>query len=125
MADAAKKTRTQHLKQFTRNANLLQELLDQHAPSEIVAPQYEKFSICWDKLEEAHEAFISATDMDDIETNKDGYPYLDAPSKTYKDLMILYSTRVKESKQTEKVVAEQDEKQRKQREREKREKMKK
>ena len=120
MADAAKKTRTQHLKQFTRNANLLQELLDQHVPSEIVAPQYEKFSICWDKLEEAHEAFISATDMDDIETNKDGYPYLDAPSKTYKDLMILYSTRVKESKQTEKVVAEQDEKQRKQREKEER-----
>ena len=79
MADLSKKKRTQALKQFTRNANLLQGFLDDQSASEIVAPQYEKFRTCWDQLEDAHETFIDATDMENIETDKDGFPYLNVP----------------------------------------------
>ena len=113
MADLSKKKRTQALKQFTRNANLLQGFLDDQSASEIVAPQYEKFRTCWDQLEDAHETFIDETDMANIETDKDGFPYLDVPGQQYKELMLKFSTYLKENKQAEKNVAKEDEKERK------------
>ena len=75
---AEKKLRTLCLSKFTRNFNLLTQSIDNESPESIVTPQYEKMRECWLKLEEAHDDFIAATDMEDIETQPEGLKYIDA-----------------------------------------------
>ena len=41
---------------FTRQENLLTDMLDRNAAKVIVAPQYEKFVECWNCLEVAHDS---------------------------------------------------------------------
>ena len=81
--DKAKRQRTLCLSNFTRNLNVLNKLIDDSAPETLVTPQYEKLKECWGLLELAHNQFIGETDIVDIETDKDGLPYIDAPIEKY------------------------------------------
>ena len=49
---------------FTRQENLLTDMLDRNASKVIVAPQYEKFVECWNCLEVAHDSFMEVADLD-------------------------------------------------------------
>ena len=99
MADAVelKKQRSIALRNFTRNETLITNLLDDAStPVVVCTPQYEKFRECWTKLEETHDAFLRVTDID-IETDKDGFDYLDAPSTRYQNILTRYSSHLKTS----------------------------
>ena len=90
-----KKNRTKALGNFTRQFNGFQTLLAESAPSVLVDPQYEKFKDAWEKLETAHDEFLAETDIEEIETHKDGITYLDEPSTRYQTIMKQYSTYLK------------------------------
>ena len=85
-----KKQRSSALSKFTRNLNSLTNLLDSNAPGTLVIPQFEKFKQCYENLEDAHDTFIAVTEID-IETDKDGFAYMDGPSDQYNVIMKRYS----------------------------------
>ena len=128
MADAAKKQRTIALRQYTRNLNHLDKLLDDASPAVLVTPHFEKFQGSWTKLEEAQDKFIELTDID-IEADKDGLDFLDEPSERYQQALIRYSTYLKTTEEAQRVQTREKEESdrqvevesRKQREREARE----
>ena len=62
---------------------MLNKLIDDSSPETVVTPQFEKLKECWGSLEMAHDQFIGETDIVDIETDKDGLPYIDAPTEKY------------------------------------------
>ena len=82
-----KKMRSHSLSNFTRNANKLEQLMNKFSSLAVVTPQFEKLMKCWDKLEEAHEEFISKSDIEDIVNDPDRSKYLDVPELRHKDLM--------------------------------------
>ena len=99
---AEKKERTLALRNFTRNLNQLNDLLDESAPPSLVTPQYDKTKKCWERLEDAHDAFINVVDDNemDIETDKDGLAYIDDPTTKYNAMLKSYATYLKTSDET-------------------------
>ena len=96
MADAAaKKKRSAALGKFTRNLNTLSGMLDTETPEEIVKTQFEKLRICYNTLEDVHDAFLEVTEIEDIETDKDGIHYLDKHSETFNKTVNRYSEYLK------------------------------
>ena len=93
-----KKQRSACLYKFTRNYNLLIEAINAVSPESVVTPQFEKLKECWSKLEEAHDNFITATDID-IENDAGGAAYIDAPGKNYQNAVKRYSEFFKGAKQ--------------------------
>ena len=89
MAEAEKKTRTTALRNFTRKLNSLNELLDDGAVSSLVCPLYEKVKDFWEKLEDAHDAFIGAVDdaVFDVENHPEGYSYIDDANTRYNKML--------------------------------------
>ena len=85
-----KKQRSAALSKFTRNLNSLTNLLDSNSPGSLVNPQFDKLKTCYENLEEMHDAFITATEID-VETDKDGFAYMDGPSDQYNAIMKRYS----------------------------------
>ena len=63
-ADAAKKRRSTALNQFTRNVNSFNKLIASSAPAVTVNPSYEKVIDSWEKLEEAHDAYLEVIPPD-------------------------------------------------------------
>ena len=90
------------LRNFTRNLNQLNDLLDESAPPALVTPQYDKVKKCWERLEDAHDAFISVVDDNDmdIETDKDGLSYIDDPNAKYNTMLKSYASYLKTSDET-------------------------
>ena len=103
-----KKQRSAALSKFTRNLNSLTNLLDSNSPGSLVNPQFDKLKTCYENLEEMHDAFITATEID-VETDKDGFAYMDGPSDQYNAIMKRYSDSLT-------VFAEEERGQRKERE---------
>ena len=102
MAEAlAKRKRITELSNFTRNRKNLIKLFDDAAPANLVNPQYEKMRDCYDRLEIAHNEFLAVTEIDDIETHKEGIPYMDGPDKRYEEAMTRYVTYIKTDTQQE------------------------
>ena len=99
---AEKKERMLALRNFTRNLNQLNDLLDESAPPALVTPQYDKVKKCWERLEDAHDAFISVVDDNDmdIETDKDGLSYIDDPNAKYNTMLKSYASYLKTSDET-------------------------
>ena len=89
-----KKQRSVALSNFTRNLNTFNGLLDDAAPRVLVTPQFNKLQGCWEKLEEAHDKFMEATDID-IDTDKDGLAYIDGPSERHQAALYRYSSYLK------------------------------
>ena len=107
---------------FTRNENAITVMFDNESPTHIVTPQFEKLQACWNKLEEAHDAYI-----DSIEGEVDDaiLKSLDEPGERYqavvkryseffrtssdKDRVELRENEVKDRQEAEKVKREADE----------------
>ena len=106
-----KKERIRALSNFTRNVNTLTKLLDNSSPNSLTAPQFDKMNKCWERLEEAQDKYLESAEGDmDIETDKDGVAYLDAPSVQYNDILVRYATHVKTSEAENKEALNQQEK---------------
>ena len=88
---AEKKKRSACLSKFTRNYNILIQRIDDQSPVSLVTPQYDKVKECWLNLEDAHDNFIAATDIEDIENDPEGLKYIDAPNKNYETALKRYS----------------------------------
>ena len=75
---SAKRERSTALQNFTRNLNLLSELFDESAGNALVTPQFEKVKSCWEKLEDAHDKFVSMVNETgmDLDTDLEGYLYI-------------------------------------------------
>ena len=91
-----KKLRASAKGRFTRQEKHLTELLDDNSAKVIVTPQFDKFVDCWDKLEDAQDAFIEVTDID-VEEDADGVKYLDGPSERYRALVKRYAEYLKKA----------------------------
>ena len=96
MAEKAKRDRSTALRNFTRNLNTLNELFKEADIGNLVTPQYEKVKVCYEKLEDAQDAFISAADQGmDIDNDPDGYPYMDDASAKYNAMLKEYAGYLK------------------------------
>ena len=87
-----KKKRITALSNFTRANNIFKSLIADKASAVLVTPQFQKVNSYWEKLEVAHDEFIEATDLDNIETDKDGMLYMEAPGEEYAATVRVYST---------------------------------
>ena len=99
MADQEKKKRSQALSRFTRNINILAKLLDEDAPTEVVAPQFETVKTLWQSLEDSHDDFIEKSE--DVEENDGGLGYLDEPGERHATILVRYSAYLKGKVQLE------------------------
>ena len=106
MAEQAKKMRSHALSLFTRAEKSCNRLITANSPLEVVATQYQKVLQNWDKLEAAHESFISITDID-IDGDNLGLKYIEEPSTRYDAVLDNYSNYCKETRETEKTNADQ------------------
>jgi multidrug efflux pump subunit AcrA (membrane-fusion protein) len=93
---AEKRKRATAKGRFTRQETHLKGLLDIAGDKVIVTPAYEKFVECWNRLEEAHEDFVDADDIE-VETDDDGNKYLDDLNARYGTLVQRYAAYLKTS----------------------------
>ena len=103
-----KRERSTALRNFTRNLNLLNQLFDEAAGKVLVTPQYEKVKSCWEKLEEAHDRFIATVDEKamDIDTDPEGYSYIDDATGRYNEMLKRYAAYLKWSEAAQHAEAE-------------------
>ena len=104
-----KRQRTSAKSNFTRNLNLLTGLMENNAQAFLVTQQFEKFAGCFRKLEETQEAFIGATDIDDIENHADGIKFMDTPYEQYNTVLTRYSGYLKTSEETDRTQSKKRE----------------
>ena len=95
-----KRKRSTALGAFTRNENTINVMLDELSPTHIITPQFEKLQACWNKLEEAHDAYIESIDgdVDEVTLNS-----LDEPSTRYQTVVKRYSTYFRTSTEQDRV----------------------
>ena len=74
---------TTETQKFLRSA--LRELFDEPPGNALVTPQFEKVKSCWEKLEDAHDKFMSTVDESsmDLDTDPEGYLYIDDATGRY------------------------------------------
>ena len=72
---AEKNKRTVSKSNLTRNINKLTKILDAEASIELVKEQFNKVRDCYNKLEQAHDEFLLATDVD-IDNDPAGIAYM-------------------------------------------------
>ena len=84
-----KRKRSTALGAFTRNERTLNLMFDEGSPTHLITPQYEQLQVCWNRLEDAHDAYIESIvgDIDDATMNS-----LDEPAQRYQDVVKRYST---------------------------------
>ena len=92
---------------FTRSTGTLRSLIQANPiPLAVVIPEaakhWEKVMGHWDKLQSTHDDFLEKVDNIDIEKDKDGFPYLDAPTATYNEILLLYLKYCSDAKTREK-----------------------
>ena len=91
MAGKEERVRTQAKKNFTTSINSYNLLHADAASVDLLTKAYEKVQRCWELLESAQNAFIEVTDIDDIETDPKGLPYLDVSEQNYQDVLRTFS----------------------------------
>ena len=74
-----RKKRSTALGAFTRNEKAIHVMFDENSPTHIVTPQFEKLQACWNKLEQAHDAYVES--IDDGDLTEDILNSLDDPSE--------------------------------------------
>ena len=108
-----RRKRSNALSNFTRSVNKLEGQIDVPSPASIVKPLFEKMMNCWEKLEEAQEAFILQNDID-VDQDPDGSAYLDASETRHSAALKKYAEYLREEQRTEeddRKQAEEDSKQ--------------
>ena len=107
-----RRERSSALRNFTRNLNLLNELFDEAAENILVTPQFEKVKSCWEKLEDAHDRFMATVDekVMDIDTDPEGYLYIDESTGKYNKTLKRYSAYLKWSQSTQREETERKKK---------------
>ena len=107
-----RRERSSALRNFTRNLNLLNELFDEAAENILVTPQFEKVKSCWEKLEDAHDRFMATVDekVMDIDTDPEGYQYIDESTGKYNKTLKRYSAYLKWSQSTQRDETERKKK---------------
>ena len=95
-----KKNRTKAKSDFTRSEKTLRTLIDNNSQSFLVTEQFEKLKICFQKLEDAQDAFLGVTEID-IEEDANGLKYMDGPSDQYDNALTTYSAYLRTSEDTE------------------------
>ena len=107
-----RRERSSALRNFTRNLNLLNELFDEAAENILVTPQFEKVKSCWEKLEDAHDRFMATVDekVMDIDTDPEGYLYIDESTGKYNKTLKRYSAYLKWSQSTQRDETERKKK---------------
>ena len=96
---AEKNRRTVSKSNLTRNINKLNKILDAEASIELVKEQFNKVRDCYNKLEQAHDEFLLATDVD-IDSDPAGIAYMNEPDMSYETVLERYA-------KYEKLVSEQ------------------
>ena len=91
---AAKQNRANAKGRFTRQELALKDLLDIEADQAVVTPEYHRFADCWNRLNDAHDQFISSVQID-VENDDDGDKYLDPLNVRYKTLVRRYAESLK------------------------------
>ena len=97
MAGKEERVRTQAKKNFTTSINSYNLLHADAASVDLLTKAYEKVQRCWELLESAQNAFIEVTDIDDIETDPKGLPYLDVSEQNYQDVLRTFSAYKKKA----------------------------
>ena len=69
------KARSNAKRNFTSSVNSFNLLHGDDALIDLLGRAFDKVERCWDLLENAQTAFIDATDIEDIETDRKGLPY--------------------------------------------------
>ena len=109
-ADQEKRKRITEKSAFTRSVNKLIKALDAGAALNLVTEHFEKVKSCYEKLEEAHDAYLMATYID-IETEPDGIAYMNESDAKYEDMIERYATyqktETKRQNTEEKALADQ------------------
>ena len=109
---AEKTIRSTAQRNFTRNLNTLNALLDESAASVLVTPQYEKLKNCWEKLEDAHDDYVLKVDpaTTNLETDADGYSYINDSEKKFNEVLKRYAGYLKTSEQLQRAESDQQKK---------------
>ena len=92
MADAAKKLRTNAKKNYTRTLNIVNALLADESPADLVKPQFDKLTSYWDKHEAAHDEYVDLNDDDAEDT------FLDQSALNHQEVLKQYSAFLKKEK---------------------------
>ena len=100
---AEKQNRANAKGRFTRQESTLKDLLDIEADQAVVTPEYKRFADCWNRLNDAHDVFISSVQID-VEAHDDGDKYLDPLNVRYNTLVRRYAEYLKTA--TQKVRAD-------------------
>jgi hypothetical protein len=96
--EAAKKVRSQCLKNFTRSVNSFNDVLANQLPLDLLTRSYEKVQTCFEKLEAAQDSFVEVDD--NVEATDDGEieaDYLDEPAGRHQKVLIAYGEFKKKS----------------------------
>ena len=120
-----KRGRSTALRNFTRNLNLLNDLFDEKAGNVLVAPQFDKVKSCWEKLEDAHDRFMAIVDDSamDVDTDPEGYSYIDDATEKYNQMLKRYAAYLKWSEAAQHAETEKKKKEDEEAERESNQKL--
>ena len=99
--DPAKRKRSVALSHFTKSVNSFTKLVDISSPCSLVTPAFEKVKSCWETLETAHDNYIEVAEVD-IDTDPGGLAFLDEPGERLDEVLVRYSTFLKEDARAEK-----------------------
>ena len=89
-AEAAKKARTQCLRNFTRSYNLFIEAHAKILPLDLVTKAFDKLQLCYDKLEAAQDEYAMVGD-------EEADDYLKDAGESYQTALVSYGELRKES----------------------------
>ena len=82
--EAAKRTRTNCLKNFTRSVKSYNELHAKELPLDLLTQAFDKVQLCFGKLEGAQDNYIEVADTEE------DVDYLEEPSERHQNVLITY-----------------------------------
>ena len=90
VAEQEKKKRTVDKSAFSKSLTKLNKLFDADASLSLVTEQFEKVKSCFERLEDAHNEFLMATDID-IENDPAGLAYMTESDEKYETALDRYA----------------------------------
>ena len=91
------KARSNAKRNFTSSVNSFNLLHGDDASIDLLGRAFDKVERCWELLENAQTAFIDATDIEDIETDPKGLPYINESETHYQGVLRKYNQSTKDA----------------------------